>query len=95
MTKYRTNTIFTPDGHTDDWLVYQGQLRLREAAGGEVTVIGSTQTYASGEGRTMSGPMRTEKIVSTGNTPRRFQPLVGQTFTTMKDARAAVLSAIE
>jgi len=98
---HRANTIFQRDGHTGDWLVYGGQLRLRERADGSALVIGQTRTEAAGIARIPLGDGRRaaqipqERVILTQDTPRIFRPLVGREFATMKEARAAVIEAAQ
>ncbi len=95
---YKSNSIFTLDGHTGDWLVNLGDLRLAEQENGSVKIEGVTRSvYTGPSGAADDGVgahLNMYKIVSTGNTPRALQPLVGAKFDTMKQARAAVLDAL-
>lgn len=85
---------FQLDGHTGDWLVCGGDLRLRPVRDGSVVVIGRTHVQAGTPEGFEGGFFNVDEVVLTHNTPRRFQPLVGCTFPSLAAARAAVMAVI-
>lgn len=87
-----TNKSFQLDGHTGDWLFEGGVLRVRESGAGW-TVIGTTRVVNSYAAETISGNMMGVAAVETGNTPRAYRALVGQSFATLGGAKHAIMMA--